>query len=196
MTDRRNPDSGWTALVPFKPPGSRKTRLASRLDAAARDQLSEVLFRHVMSILQTMPIITKITILSVNGIPGWDVLRIEDQGRGLNEEVAAAQTQLSAPNLLVIHADLPFVTDTEINIMLRSCMAGGAIIAPDRHKSGTNAIALSGVPNFPFAFGEASFQSHIAIPKTSALYEKCPGLALDIDTPSDLLLALQLGFRF
>ncbi len=184
----------WTAIVPFKPAHLRKTRLAPLLSPAARIALSARLFRHVIEILHAAPMIAEIAVLAAEPIPGWNGPWIADAGRGLNLELQAARDSLAAATLLVIHADLPLVTAADITHLLQAAGPAGAI-APDRHRDGTNALALHAQPDFSFAFGPASFKRHLnAMP--GAAIVTAAGLALDIDTPADLALAAAQGFQF
>jgi 2-phospho-L-lactate guanylyltransferase len=64
-----------------------------------------------------------------------------------------------------------------------------AIIVPDRHGEGTNALLLTPPNALTPAFGEGSRQRHIDLAvaqgATPEVFE-VPSLALDIDTPEDL----------
>jgi len=184
----------WTALVPIKPAGARKTRLAGRLTPAERDRLSEAMFRHVLGVLQRVTLVGRTAVLCAGDGPGGAVLHIRDEGRGLNAELEAARALCGGRHVVVLHADLPFVIEAEIAALLRGAGADGAALSPDRHGAGTNAIALAGAGAFGFAFGEASLARHLARPGTRMIRRR--GLALDVDTPADLELALAAGLRF
>lgn len=183
---------GWTALLPFKSSGDRKTRLQSRLDTPQRDALAERLFAHVTQILAAAPAISEIILISQQPVPGWRHRHIADAGRGLNAELAAVRSSLPATNLLVIHADLPLLAAADIAALLAT---SGIAIAPDRHGAGTNALALPADEKLPFAFGTDSFARHLAAAGTQANIVRRLGLALDIDTPDDLDTAIRYGFE-
>jgi len=185
--------TAWTAIVPFKPAHLRKTRLAPALSPVARIALSARLFRHVIETLRAVPMIADIAVLAGEPIPGWDGPWIADTGRGLNLELQAARRSLAGARLLVIHADLPLVTPADIAQLLQAAGPAGAI-APDRHRDGTNALALPAQPDFSFAFGPASFQRHLEAMPGAAIIAAA-GLALDIDTPADLAVAAAQGFH-
>jgi 2-phospho-L-lactate guanylyltransferase len=184
--------TGWTAIIPFKPPGTRKTRLATHLSAPERDDLSETLFRHVAQTLKATPAIARIALLSQTRPPVWSGLWLADQGRGLNTELHHAQQILGPDKLLVIHADLPFVSPGDIACLITEAETGCAI-APDRHGTGTNALALRDAANFPFSFGANSFQRHVHAAKAPARIVERPGFSLDIDAQADLDLAISQG---
>jgi 2-phospho-L-lactate guanylyltransferase len=61
----------WTAIVPFKPAGERKTRLADTLSAAERDGLAEQLFAHVLAVLHEAPAVSSVIVLSQARPSDW-----------------------------------------------------------------------------------------------------------------------------
>ena len=63
-------------------------------------------------------------------------------------------------------------------------------IVPDRHGTGTNALALSPPDAIVPSFGEGSCARHIAAARASGVaynVEELPSLALDLDTPADVV---------
>lgn len=185
----------WTAIVPFKQPGSRKTRLAGRLSETDRTRLSEWMFAHVVEVLRQSPSVAAIAVLGEKRPAGWDGLWLEDQSRGLNAELAAARDALDDCCLLVIHADLPLLTVEDIETLLEAAVSSCAL-APDRHGTGTNALALGKSGPFDFCFGDGSLDRHIKAAKGKAHIVRRTGLAFDVDTPGDLDAALAHGFNF
>jgi 2-phospho-L-lactate guanylyltransferase len=183
----------WTAIVPFKTAGQRKTRLAPALSPAERDRLAQALFDHVIGVLDACPSVGPISVLSETwpdarggrDPPGW----LPDQARGLNGELQALD--IVGPRL-VIHADLPLVAAEDVEALLAAAQGGGAI-APDRHGTGVNALALDAGVSIRFRFGPGSFARHREQIDLSVVYRD--GLALDVDTPEDLAEAVRLGFR-
>jgi 2-phospho-L-lactate guanylyltransferase len=148
-----------------------------------------------MGELRKVPRIGPIHVLSPAIPDGWQGEWFEDHGRGLNAELEAARQAMSPARLLVIHADLPLVAAKDIEALLDAAEFAGVAIAPDRHGSGTNALAIAGDRPLRFCFGEDSFALHRA-----QVGEDCPvlqrrGLALDIDTPDDLDFASCQGFK-
>ncbi len=180
----------WTALVPLKPAGARKTRLSGMLSGDRRDALAERLLGHVAGVLRASPAIARIVLLAPQPVAGWTDDWIADEGRGLNVELTAARAKLGAVPLMVLHADLPLLTMADV-AALGDAGASGCAIAADRHGSGTNAIALMPERIFHFAFGADSLAAHRA--QGGVLLTERAGLALDIDTPEDLALAAGLA---
>lgn len=179
----------WTAIVPLKTAGERKTRLAPALSPPQRDRLARALFDHVIGVLGACPSIGRIGVLSETPVGRANLDWQPDRGLGLNAELQALR--IVGPRL-IIHADLPLVAPDDIEALLAAARSGGAI-APDRHGTGVNALALDTGVSLEFRFGPGSFARHREqTPLTVVARE---GLALDIDTPDDLAQAVRLGFR-
>jgi 2-phospho-L-lactate guanylyltransferase len=183
----------WTAVIPFKGTGERKTRLAGQLSPPERQRLSRQMFMHVVGVLSAVPDLSDIAVLSDQRTEGWTGRLVFDEGRGLNAELRALAESLGSAPLLVIHADLPLLQSDDV-LMLLSEAGGGYAIGPDRHASGTNALALGNPRGFGFAFGADSFARHVAAARGRAGVVKRLGLGLDIDTPDDLKAAIAAGF--
>ena len=75
--------------------------------------------------------------------------------------------------------------------------ASGIALAPDRHGTGTNALALALPSSLPLQFGVGSFERHLEAAARlvrSPGIVRLPGLACDVDEPQDLtFLALPEG---
>jgi 2-phospho-L-lactate/phosphoenolpyruvate guanylyltransferase len=178
----------WTALVPLKPTGQRKTRLAPFLSADERDRLSEFMFAHVISVLAQQPRIGQVILLASERPASWPWAFAADRGRGLNVELACARSALRAVPLLVLPADLPLLRAEDIATLL-AAPSGTPAVAPDRQGRGTNALALPPLYPFQFRFGPNSFRRH-RTQMTKARIVRRLGLALDLDTERDLARAV------
>lgn len=183
----------WTALIPLKPASAGKTRLAAHLPPEERAALSRSLFEHVAGVLGRVPALSSLILLSEKQPETWQSGWIEDRGRGLNGELEAARFALGAAPLLVIHADLPLLAETDIIELLDAAEQAGCAIAPDRHGTGTNALALRDGRPFEFRFGPDSFRLHRAQAGNCRTVE-LQGLGLDLDTPDDLNTAIAGGW--
>lgn len=183
----------WTAIVPLKGRGERKTRLASRLNKEQRRQLSHQLFEHVVEVLRASPDVARLVLLSDVCPADWQGAFFLDEGRGLNAELDELAKAIPRQPLLVIHADLPLLAVEDIEVLLAEAERGFAI-APDRAGSGTNAVALGDPSGFQFGFGPNSLTRHLEAAGDRACVIGRPGLGLDIDTPEDFDTAISLGF--
>ena len=182
--------SGWTALVPLKSGGGRKSRLAGRLSDDERERLAMRMFARVIAALQDCAEVDAIAVLSEAPPPLPGLAWAHDAGLGLNPALEAARPRRP---FLVINADLPLVTPDDITALIAAARGGGAI-APDRHGEGTNALALDRL-DLAFCFGAGSFARHGAqAPGVLAVVDRV-GLALDVDMTEDLAEACHRGFR-
>lgn len=183
----------WTALIPFKPPGQRKTRLGERLSDPERDAIAERMFEHVVATLIEAPRIARVLLLCAERPASWRGAWRRDESRGLNAELAAAYDALARVPILIVHADLPLLTPADI-AALASAGDGGWAIAPDRHGHGTNALAIGHGGPFAFRFGVDSFTRHRADNLGTVVIVERSGLMIDVDGPLDLDLASREGF--
>ena len=186
----------WTALVPLKGTSERKSRLASWLSPGERWQLTETMFRHVTSVLRTVPEIARIIVISDRCPEGWQEEWKIDLGRGLNQELEAVRAAIKDSKLVILNADLPFLRMTEVNDLLAGTLTGaggGCAIAPDRHDTGTNALALGSGSSFRLSFGVDSFNRHREQGGSTMAVIKQFGLAFDVDTLEDYKLAIAYG---
>lgn len=185
--------SCW-AIIPVKPSGEGKARLAGALEAEARSALVEAMIAHVLQTVASAPHVARTCLVGParDGLPqGIDV--IADPGGGLNAAVASGLVharQGGATRLLVIAADLPRLCAMDIEL-LALASEGCVAIAADRHGVGTNALSLPlpEAEGFVFAFGEDSFARHHAEAARLGLPVEVihsPGLERDIDVPEDL----------
>lgn len=180
----------WTAVVPIKPVGQRKSRLREEISEAAITILTEHMRRHVIAVLEAAPAIDRVLQLSHERgdvVPdGW----FPDPGAGLNQALQAVARALPK-RLLIVHADLPGLETADITALLEAASDGTAI-ACDRAGTGTNALGLQDAAGMIFAFGQDSFSQHLrALP--AAKIVRRPGLSLDIDRPADIREAVRRG---
>ena len=183
--------ANWVAVVPLNASPARKSRLADALMPPARVAVSEQLFERTLGILGGVPGIARIVVLSPARPEDWNGEWIEDAGAGLNPALEAARAALRGAKLLVVHADLPFLASDDVAALL-AAGEGGCAIAPDRHGTGTNALALAADCGLEFAFGPDSFARHRAQAPDAVVVARA-GLGFDLDTPEDLAAARAMG---
>jgi 2-phospho-L-lactate/phosphoenolpyruvate guanylyltransferase len=98
--------------------------------------------------------------------------------------VAAAH---GAERVLLVPGDCPALDDEEVARLL--ARTESAVIVPDRHGTGTNALLLAPPDVLAPAFGPGSFARHAARARAAgATVAVCElrSLGLDVDTPGDL----------
>jgi len=191
--------SCW-ALVAVKARSERKARLAGRLSPAERDRLAETMLQDVLAALRGSRSVDGIAVVTAEpDRVGPPVLVLPDPGTGLNDALSSAASRLhdhGSTELLILHADLPFVTPAEIDEFVRVGRGTGVALAPDQRGTGTNALFLRLPTAFRFCFGEDSCSRHVT---EAARYgmgtEKVqlPGLESDVDEPTDLDELTQRG---
>ncbi len=183
--------SCWV-IIPVKPPGEGKLRLAGVLDPDARNRLVRVMLGRVIDAVSAARHVDRICILGASRHDQSTAIPLlGDPGGGLNPALIQALGEAAAAGasrVVVIAADLPRITPHDVEAL---AAASTVAIAPDRHGTGTNAIALP-LPQaggFKFAYGPASFSAHEAEACRLGLeivVIASPGLACDVDVPSDL----------
>lgn len=178
--------TGWRALIPYRPSG--KSRLAAVLSPRQRAELAEQLVRHVLDTVAASNFFSEIELLTSERPGWWHGAFQRDGGSGLNAEIARWRNLAGDKPCLIIHGDLPLLQTEDLAELCKAASNAGIAIAPDRHMTGTNAIALKEFTPLDFLFGEGSFAAHVAQHQNATIV-RSPGLALDIDLPEDLVEA-------
>ena len=95
-----------------------------------------------------------------------------------------------ADRALLVPGDCPMLDPTQLEgLLARPAPARSALIVPDRHGTGTNALLLTPPDVLEPSFGPGSCQRHAASAESNGLAHEVvavPSLALDVDTPEDL----------
>jgi len=179
-------------LIPVKPLGEGKSRLAPVLDQSGRRALCERFLRNTLGLATSLAatlVVTRDPV--VIGIATQAGARIVDEppGADLNAALDAGRRAASpAVNLLVLPIDLPRLTATALQ---RFSVTRDAIaIAPDRDRGGTNLLLLPSVAvgNFRFAYGIGSLAAHRAEASRLGVALRIvdlPEAAFDVDSPAD-----------
>ena len=166
-----------------------KRRLERVLGPSERAELSRRLASGVLAAAGEMPAFVA---CDDEEVAAWARSRgaavLWTPGLGLSGAVAASVVQLAQmghDHVVVAHSDLPFVTPLD-----HFGSPGEVTIAPDRHRQGTNVMALPSVAGFSFSYGPGSFERHRT--EAARLGLRCRivddwHLAADIDEPGDLL---------
>jgi 2-phospho-L-lactate/phosphoenolpyruvate guanylyltransferase len=191
------------AVVPVKPLRRGKSRLAGLLSEDQRTKLNQEMLAHTLKILRAVPEIEQTLVISRD--PAALALAREHGARTVREEgaprlnLALRRATLFAKTyvtrgVLIVPMDLPLMTPSDIDTMVDKSHGNDPVIviAPDRHRQGTNALLVSPAGQIEYEFGPGSFQRHCDLAQMSgARLEICelPNLALDVDYPEDLQMA-------
>lgn len=192
------------AIVPVKPMRLGKSRLANVLSEDDRAQLNRQLLAHTIDVLKSVKDIEHVLVVS-RDLAALALAREhgartvqEDGTPHLNVALTRATFFARAYNthgVLVLPADLPLITIEDIEAML-DCAHDPpvVVVAPDRHREGTNALLIAPPGTINYDFGPNSFSKHCEQTITvGARLEICnlPSLAFDVDWPEDLDLLRQ-----
>ena len=187
------------AIVPVKPLFLGKSRLAEVLTPDERADLNRRLLAHTLDTLSAVSEIESVLVVSRDPAAlalarGYGARTVQESGTPqLN--VALAKATVVAQNfatqgVLIVPADLPLLTPEDVRLMLeRAVDPPVVVVAPDRHRRGTNALFVCPTGLIEYEFGRNSFQRHCDLAvKAGARLEICElsSLALDMDLPEDL----------
>lgn len=193
------------AILPIKSFGEAKQRLAPELRPGPRRALAEAMFSDVLVALRRTTSIDEVLVVSHdNGAQqiagGYGAGVLDDQQRGHSAATLlgiAHAMESGARRVLLVPGDCPLLDPRELEELLgRRVGSRSALIVPDRHGTGTNALLLTPPDSLEPAFGPGSCERHAAGARaqgTSHEVVHLSSLALDIDTSEDLeALAQQL----
>ncbi len=190
------------AIIPVGTLDGAKSRLGAVLDAEERLDLTLRLARTTIAaavatpgIVETIVVTPDDTVRKLADELGARPIRQRKGGlnRGIDDGRAEALAA-GASAVLILPIDLPEVSSAAIADVLATLDRPGrplvAIVA-DRHGRGTNALLLAPPDAIDTCFGGDSRSAHVAAAAAAGaeLVELGGPLALDLDTPDDLLLA-------
>ncbi len=184
-------------IVPIKDLSHAKQRLSGVLSPLSRAGLVMAMLQDLLSAASTVDgcriwlIASDDVILDIGRSFGAHVIR-EPKSRGYNEAVAhALATVTTEKPVAVLPGDLPLATSSEIAALTGSLDNTPTIrIAGARDGCGTNGLFLSQPGLLSPAFGTDSFSRHTRASRAIGVqpeHVRAPGLAFDIDTPTDLV---------
>lgn len=184
-------------LIPVKNLSNAKQRLAAVLDQGARTELAQTMLWDVLDSVAALRgsevalVSSDSFALDLAGRFGFQV--IPDHNNFSETDAIAMATGICESrgigNTLVIPGDIPLISRRELEEIFRAAPTEGTVLVPAADGRGTNAVLRSPAGLFPLQFGNDSFKPHLAA--ACATQKPChvlklPGIALDIDRPSDL----------
>ncbi len=195
------------AVVPLSSAPRVKTRLATVLTLAERVALARWMAGRVLDAVRESGAVSEIALVSPDEEAlAWAEARgaiaLRQGGRGLNAALEIGRRRALASGaeaLLALLGDLPYLTPSDVAGLVRTLpedAALAAVLAPDRHERGTNALLLRPPDTLPFAFGRDSFQRHEARALALGVRPVCytsEGTRRDVDTPNDLAALVASG---
>ncbi|HEY7347820.1 MAG TPA: 2-phospho-L-lactate guanylyltransferase [Ktedonobacterales bacterium] len=190
------------AIVPAKTLEQAKTRLAHVLSPNERRALSLAMLRDVLIALRGAHTLDRIAVVTADAALGAEasalgaeVLPELSTGQNAALEAGSAYSRAQgADAVLVVSADLPLLCSTTVEQLIargmRARQSPLALLAPAHDTTGTNALFQRPPGAIPFLFGPNSLQRHQQAAAERGVrvdLVHAPGLAFDIDTPSDLV---------
>jgi 2-phospho-L-lactate guanylyltransferase len=194
----RNNPSLW-AVLPHRGVDVGKSRLGAVLSDSERSELNRWLLTRSVRIVsgwlgdaQRCIVVSPCArTLGLARHAGAMPLAESAATRGLNAALVQAAdhaAMLGAQRLLILPCDLPRLDTAALQAMMRSSSSDSDIvIAPDRHRTGTNALLIDANAR-EFAWGEDSLNRHIELAQARGRHAVLCGqsaLAFDLDTEKD-----------
>ena len=185
-------------LIPVKSLANAKQRLASVLDQPTRTQLAQAMLFDVLEALGTWANRPEVSIVTSDPF-ALELARrfrfqiIPDNANRSETDAIEMATRFcvgrGVDSTLVIPGDIPLIQAGEVEKILESAPAEGSVLVPAADGRGTNAAWRRPAGLFPLRFGNDSFKPHLAAARATqkpCVVLSLPGIALDIDNPSDL----------
>jgi 2-phospho-L-lactate guanylyltransferase len=193
LTRRLDQPRGACALIAIKERVHCKTRLSESLAPSARIHLVRSMLAAVLSAAAGAQTVRQVIVVSPerDSVPA-EVPVLADTGECLNSALTQAHQVLrefGCREVVILPADLPDITASEIDSLVRAGRSGGFAIAPDAAGEGTNALCLVSPHPFRFQFGAHSRRLHLEEAVRTGLSPqvvRLPGLEFDVDSPTDL----------
>jgi 2-phospho-L-lactate guanylyltransferase len=191
-------------LIPIKDTATAKQRLAAVLDQASRTELARAMLHDVLTTLhswENRPAVGIVTgdlyASSLAAEYGFEVIPDRDNPgeTGAIEMATRVCVKRGLDFTLVIPADIPLVQVWELEEIMRHAPAEGSVLVPAGDGRGTNAALRRPADLFPLRFGNDSFKPHHAAAQATgkpSVVLQLPGIAVDVDNPSDLLQLITL----
>lgn len=185
-------------IVPVKPFAEGKSRLAPVLTEEARTVASRTFLTHVLDTVQAAGCFDHVVVVSrdqqaLTLASHYGAQVLIEQGRSLNaalEQARAYALSQGATSLLVLPADLAFLSAADVVMLCQSQPAEAGVTIARSRDGGTSALLLRPPSALPFRFGADSFARHLyeaqqrGLPVTIIESET---LAADVDQPGDWL---------
>ncbi len=188
-----------TAVLPVKRFGAAKQRLAPGMGATHRAELAAAMLEDVLEAISAARAIERTVV--VTSEPGAieparaasaELVPDPDEGGHSGAALAgiARARELGAECVVLLPIDCPLLAPRELERLLTGMPERYVAVVPDRHGTGTNALALAPPDAIEPSFGEGSCARHGAAARAAGIaygVEELPSLALDLDTPADVV---------
>lgn len=187
------------AIVPVKPLRRGRSRLSGVLSEEERTFLNYTMLANTLKAITGTEEVDHVLVVSRDSgalalARDFNAKTLQEDGSSdLNTALRRATivAQLyAAQSVLVLPDDLPTITTDSVRRLISlGNKPPVVVIAPDRHKDGTNGLLINPAGLIDYRFGPDSFHRHIEqAQRYRVRVEICedPALALDLDSPEDL----------
>lgn len=186
-----------TAILPVKRLDGAYERLAGTLSPDDRRRLAEATFQDTLFKLRRSRTIDDTLVVTADPAVarhcdwlGISVLRQEQDAGHSNAAAAGARAarEAGAERVAMLPIDCPLLDPAELDAHLGQTPRT-ALIVPDSHGTGTNALVLCPPDAFEPAFGPDSCARHISRARAAGIsfaLEQLGSLGQDLDTPEDM----------
>jgi 2-phospho-L-lactate guanylyltransferase len=188
-----------TAILPVKRFDAAKQRLAAGVEDERRRAVAAAMLEDVLEAIAGSRAIERTIVVSgdplaqeIAATAGAEIVPDPaDEGHVEAALAGIARAEVEGAGLVVLlPGDCPLLDSRELDRLLTGVPEAFVTIVPDRHGEGTNALVLSPPDAIRPAFGEGSCARHVAAAREAEVpfaVEELPTLALDLDTPADLI---------
>lgn len=188
-----------TAVLPVKRLHSAKQRLAAGLGGEQRRTLAKAMVADVLEAIggartigRTIVVSGDPTVQELAASAGAEVVPDpEDAGHVEAALAGIARAEVEGDECVVLlPGDCPLLDPRELDRLLTGLPERYVGIVPDRHGTGTNALALRPPGAIVPSFGEGSCARHVAAARGAGIpfgVEELGSLGLDLDTPADVI---------
>jgi 2-phospho-L-lactate/phosphoenolpyruvate guanylyltransferase len=188
-----------TAVLPVKRFNAAKQRLAAGLGGEQRRTLAAAMVADVLEAIGAARSVERTIVVSGDPVAqelaaaaGAEVVPDpEDAGHVEAARAGIARAEAEGASCVVLlPGDCPLLDPRELDRLLTGLPERYVGIVPDRHGTGTNALALSPPDAIVPAFGAGSRARHVALARAAGIpfgVEELASLGLDLDTPADVI---------
>jgi 2-phospho-L-lactate guanylyltransferase len=191
------PDLAIWLVVPVKPLGEGKSRLAPALPPAVRAEYSRRWLKRILALAANTGRFAGQAVISRDAAvlalaATEDATPILEQAHDLNAALDQARAQVCAAGaaaVLALPADLPSITAQDLHALCDLALAGDGVVITPSYDGGTNALLLRPPCAIPYAFGPDSYARHCALAAAADVacrVYRSATLAWDVDYPTDL----------
>ncbi len=189
------------AIVPVKALGQAKGRLAGDLDPATRQALTAWMFERVVTACRAAASVERLLVVAGDDAAAalarsQGVVALLEPRPGLAAALDAADAACApAAATLVVAADLPLATGTDLDDVCHAAPSGPAVVVAPTRDGGTGALYRRPPGVMATRYGPGSAAAHVDLAASvgiAAVVLDVPGLALDVDDASRLREAAAL----